>query len=132
MEKKFNIIICMLVSAITSLIISLCMLFLSNNVIVSSTKLSDFNVEHFNMDTEKTISDYITYEGNGTISCKDTKNDYILLIEVINKTTGEVYTTSCFIHNGEGKISTYDSSLSGATEKPEYEFNIIGFNIFNK
>ena len=88
------------------------------------------------METEKTTFTYsedsISYDGSGKISCTDTKNDYLVLLEEINKTTNKTTYDYIIVHNGNGEFGTYDSSYLGAKEKPQYEFNIIGFQIFNK
>lgn len=121
-------VICIILSVVMTLIII--------NIMNTKSKLSYFKIESFNMDTETTTytysDDLITYEGKGIISCKDKKNDYIVLLEQINKTDDETDYLTIVIHNGEGSFTTYDSSYTGATKKPEYEFNIIGYNSFEK
>ena len=86
------------------------------------------------METEKNTYTYaedsVSYSGKGIITCKDTNGDYIVLIEEINKASNETNYIPIIVHNGKGEITTYDSNYSGTIEKPEYEFNIIGYRKF--
>lgn len=122
-----NMIIPIIISIIISVVLSLAIVAWANNNI----KLSDFKIESFNMDTD-TSDSYATYDGTGKISCSDTTTDYIVLLEEMNTTTGETNYDYVIVHNGEGEFGTYDSSYTGATEKPNYEFNILGFRSFKK
>ncbi len=131
-KKKNNTIRIIIISVVISAILNLGITIWFNN----DAKVSDFKIEYFNMETEKTTYTYsedsLSYSGKGKISCKDTNTDYTVLVEKKNKVNGE---TECFpviIHEGEGEISTYDSSYSGTTQKPEYEFKIIGYRSFKK
>lgn len=126
-KTKNNVIIPSIISAIISVILSLLIIGWANN----DTKLSDFKIESFNMNTDN-LSSSTTYEGTGKISCSDTTTDYLVLIEEINTNTDEVDYNYIVVHNGEGEFSTYDSTYLGITQKPEYEFNIIGFRSFKK
>lgn len=126
-KSKNNVIIPSIISVIISVILSLLIIGWANN----DTKLSDFKIESFNMNTDN-LSSSTTYEGTGKISCSDTTTDYLVLIEEINTNTNEVDYNYVIVHNGEGEFSTYDSTYLGTTQKPEYEFNIIGFRSFKK
>lgn len=126
-KTKNNVIIPSIISVIISVILSLSIIGWTNN----DTKLSDFKIESFNMNTDN-LSSSTTYEGTGKISCSDTTTDYLVLIEEINTNTDEVDYNYIVVHNGEGEFSTYDSTYLGITQKPEYEFNIIGFRSFKK
>lgn len=133
-EKIFttNNIVIMIISIIISVVLSLIII----GVVNSEVKLSDFKIESFSIDTETTTYTYsddsVTYTGNGVISCQNTTNDYMVLLEQINKTENETDYYTVIVHNGKGIFGTYDSSYSGATEKPDYEFNIIGYRSFKK
>lgn len=127
-----NMIITIVISVVISVIISIIIVGWANNEV----SLSSFKLESFNMDTEKNTytysSDTYNYSGKGKISCSNKKYDYIVLIEKTNKTTGEIYYDYVIVHNGEGEFSTYDSSYTGTAEKPEYEFDILGYRSFRK
>lgn len=129
-KDRNNIIKIILIAVILSVIINLIIEIWSNDNISNKS----FKVESFNMETEKNTyayaEDSVTYSGKGTISCKDKNGDYIVLIEKINKTSNETDYITIIVHNGKGEITTYDSSYSGTIEKPEYEFNIIGYRKF--
>lgn len=124
-SNKNSMIITIIISVFVSVLISLLIVGWAN----SGVGLKDFKIESFNIDTEK--NSYSTaYDGKGKISCTDKENDYIVLLEVNNKTDNEISYTFTIIHEGLGEITTYDSSYSGTTQKPEYEFNIIGYRSF--
>lgn len=129
-NNKNNMILTIVLSVFISVLISLGIEGWAN----SSVGLSDFKIESFNMETEKTkytySDDSLTYMGKGTISCENKENDYIVLVEENNKTENEVNYITVIVHKGKGKFTTYDSSYSGTTEKPEYEFKIIGYRSF--
>lgn len=95
----------------------------------NNISLSDFKIESFSMNTD-TSSYSTTYNGEGKIICSDTSTDYVVLMEIINITDDKTDYGSFIVHNGEGEFSTYDSSYTGTTQKPEYKFNIIGYNSF--
>lgn len=126
-KTKNNMIAPIVISTIISVILSLSIVAWANN----DANLSDFNIESFNMNTE-TSSSSSNYEGIGKITCSDTNTDYIVLLEEINTTTNETDYGYVVVHDGEGEFGTYDSTFLGATEKPEYEFNILGFRSFKK
>ena len=121
-----------IVSVVLSVFITLAIVAWANNEV----SLSDFKVETFNLDTEKTTytysDDIVSYNGKGTISCKNKNNDYIVLVEREDKANNETDYISVIVHNGTGELSTYNSSYSGTVQKPEYEFNIIGYRSFKK
>ena len=123
--NKNNMIITIIISVFISVLISISIVAWSN----SGVGLKDFKVESFSIDSEKD-SYSTTYEGKGIISCTDKENNYIVLIERNNKTDKEIDYIYIVVHEGEGELITYDSSYSGTTEKPEYEFNIIGYRSF--
>ncbi len=135
-NKKSNILKTVVISVAISVIISVGICSLLKKSAFNNISLSNFKIESFNMETEKTTFTYsedsISYDGSGKISCTDTKNDYLVLLEEINKTTNKTTYDYIIVHNGNGEFGTYDSSYLGAKEKPQYEFNIIGFQIFNK
>ena len=135
-NKKSNILKKIVISVAISVIISVGICSLLKKSAFNNISLSNFKIESFNMETEKTTFTYsedsISYDGSGKISCTDTKNDYLVLLEEINKTTNKTTYDYIIVHNGNGEFGTYDSSYLGAKEKPQYEFNIIGFQIFNK
>ncbi len=126
-KAQNNLIKPVVISVIISVILSLSIVAWTNN----RTKLSDFKIESFNMNTE-TSNTSSNYEGAGKITCSDTNTDYIVLLEEINTTTNEIDYGYVVVHNGEGEFATYDSTYLGTTEKPEYEFNILGFRSFKK
>lgn len=131
-KTKNNIVLPIIISVVISVVLSLSIVGWANN----DTKLSDFQIESFDMETEKTTYTYsedsYSYNGEGTITCKDKNIDYIVLLEQKNTSNGETDYNYVVVHNGTGKFGTYDSSYSGATEKPNYEFNILGFRSFKK
>ena len=120
------------ISVIISVFLSLLIIGIINN----DTKLADFEVDSFDMETEKTTYTYsddsYSFNGEGTITCKDKDTDYIVLLEQKNISSGETDYNYVIVHNGTGTFGTYDSSYTGTTEKPEYEFNILGFRSFKK
>ena len=126
-KTKNDIVLPIIISVIISVVLSLLIVAWANN----DAKISDFKIESFNMNTE-TSSSSSDYEGIGKIICSDTNTDYIVLLEEINTTTKEIDYGYVIVHNGEGEFGTYDSTFLGATEKPEYEFNILGFRSFKK
>lgn len=131
-KTKNNIILPIVISVIISVVLSLSVVGWANN----DVKLSDFKIDSFNMETEKTTYTYsddsYSYNGEGIITCKDKDTDYIVLLEEKNISSGETDYGYVVVHNGTGTFGTYDSSYSGVTEKPNYEFNILGFRSFKK
>lgn len=131
-ENKSNMVVPIIISVIVSVFLSLFI----QGIINSEVSISDFKVESFNMETEKTTYTYsedsISYSGKGTISCKNKKNDYIVLVEKNNKTSNETDYIVVIVHNGSGELSTYDYNNDGISQKPEYEFNIIGYRSFKR
>lgn len=129
--KKY-VFIAIIISVVISTILNIAITIFFNN----SVKLSDFKIESFNMETEtETYSSFTstTYEGTGKITCSDTSTDYVVLIEEVDTANNTTQYTTNVVHNGIGKISTYNYSGSSKTiKKPEYTFNIIGFRSFNK
>lgn len=127
-----NMILPIIISVIISVLLSLTIIGWANN----DVKLSDFKIESFNMETEKSSymysEDSYSYDGEGTITCEDKDTDYIVLLEQKNISSGETDYSYVVVHNGIGKFGTYDSSYTGTTEKPNYEFNILGFRSFKK
>ena len=123
--NKNNMIITIIISVFISVLISILVVGWAN----SGVGLKDFKIESFSIDSEKD-SYSTTYDGKGIISCTDKNNDYIVLVERNNKTDSEVSYVPIIVHKGKGELTTYDSSYSGTTEKPEYEFNIIGYRSF--
>lgn len=108
-------------------------------ILGSSTGLvnnSSFKIESFNMDTEKSTYTYsddsYSYTGTGVLTCWDKSNDYYVLLEKTNTVDNTTDYTTCIVMDGKGDFGTYDSSYSGATQKPEYEFKVLGFIPFNK
>ncbi len=122
-----DIAISVIIAVIIAVILNIAITMWAN----SGESLSDFKVESFNMETEKSNT-LTSYTGEGVISCKNKDSDYIVLLEEKDKTKSEINHRTVVVHNGLGKFSTYDSNYSGTTEKPEYEFNIIGYRRFNK
>lgn len=131
-KDKGNIMKTVIISVFISVFLSLIIVGMIN----SEVSISDFKVEAFNMETEKTkytySNDSVSYTGKGTISCKNKKNDYIVLVEKKNKTNNEIDYIIVIVHNGSGELSTYDYYSDGVSQKPEYEFNIIGYRSFKK
>ena len=128
---KYPTIKTIIISVIFSVLISLLIIGWANNDVA----LSDFNIDSFNMDTDtNSYGSYISYSynGKGIISCTNTSTDYLVLIRQLNKATNETEFTYTVVHNGKGEFITYDSSYSGTTQKPEYEFEIIGYRSFKK
>ena len=97
---------------------------------------NSFKIESFNMDTEKSTYTYsddsYSYTGSGVLTCWDKSNDYYVLLEKTNTVDGSTDYTTCIVMDGKGDSGTYDSSYSGTTQKPEYEFKVLGFIPFNK
>lgn len=131
-KSKSNTIKTVVISVILSVFITLLIEAWANNEV----SLSDFKIETFNMETEKTTYTYsedsLSYTGKGTISCKDKNNDYIVLVERKDKANNEISYITVIIHNGTGELSTYNSTYSGPIQKPEFEFNVIGYRSFKK
>lgn len=131
-KTKNNMILPIIISVIISVCLSLSIIAWAN----SDIKLSDFKIESFNMETEKISyaysEDSYSYNGEGTIICEDKENDYLVLIEQKNINEGVTDYNYVVVHNGTGKFGTFDSSYTGATEKPNYEFDILGFRSFKK
>lgn len=131
-KDKNHIIVQTAISVVISVVLSLTIIGWANNEV----SLSDFKIESFDMETEKTTYTYtgdsLTYSGKGIISCKNKDKDYLVLIEENNKTSNGTDYNYVVVHNGKGEFSTYDSSYLGAKEKPSYEFNIIGYRSFKK
>lgn len=131
-KNKNSAIKIVIISVVLSVFITLAIVAWANNEV----SLSDFKVEAFNLDTEKTTytysDDLVSYSGKGIISCKNKNNDYIVLVEIKDKANNEIDYISVIVHNGTGELSTYNSSYSGTVQKPEYEFNIIGYRSFKK
>jgi hypothetical protein len=131
-KGKNYMIVQIVISVAISVVLSLTIIGWANNEV----SLSDFKIESFDMETEKTTYTYtgdsLTYSGKGIISCKNKDKDYLVLIEENNKTSNETDYNYIVVHNGKGEFSTYDSSYLGAKEKPSYEFNIIGYRSFKK
>lgn len=131
-KTKNNMIVPIVISTIISVILSLSIVAWANN----DANLSDFKIESFNMETEKSSYTYsedsYSYDGEGTITCEDKETDYLVLIEQKNTTDGTTDYNYVVVHNGVGKFGTYDSSYTGATDKPNYEFTILGFRSFKK
>lgn len=131
-KNKNTMFITVAISVFISVVLTLVITGWANNEV----SLSDFKVESFNMETEKTTYTYsedsLSYTGKGTISCRNKNNDYIVLVEKRNKVDNETNYLSIIVHNGIGELSTYNSSYSGTTQKPEYEFKIIGYRSFKK
>ncbi len=131
-KSKNSLIVPMIISIFISVFLSLLII----GIVNSEVKLSDFKIVSFNMDTEKSTYEYsddvVSYSGKGKILCKNEQNDYIILIEGTNKINNKKDYIPVIIHNGSGEFSTYDSSYSGTTQKPEYEFKIIGYRSFKK
>ncbi len=121
-----------IIAVVLSVFITLAIVAWTNNEV----SISDFKVETFNLDTEKTTYTYsddsVSYSGKGTISCRNKNSDYIVLIERKDKANDKTDYIPIIVHNGTGELSTYDSSYSGTVKKPEYEFNIIGYRSFKK
>ena len=125
-------IVTIIISVIISVLVSLFIIAWANNEV----SLSSFKIESFNMDTDKTSYTYsensYSYKGKGIVSCTNKELDYLVLIEQNDKKNNKKEYNYLIVHNGEGEFSTYDSSYSGTTEKPEYEFKILGYRSFRK
>lgn len=94
-----------------------------------------FTVEDFSISKETIeytyADDTIYYSGEGKIVCSDTKNNYLVLVNIElvsggNKEDDE-YTSLVTVVDGEGEISTFDSGNEGGIEKPKYDFEILGY-----
>ncbi len=139
-KSKSNNVKIIVIQVIIAIIISVILSFTFSLGIVSGINteitLENFKIESFNMETEKNTYTYsedtVSYSGKGVISCTDASTNYLVLIQEINKSSLETNYITVIVHNGTGSFSTYDSSYLGTTEKPEYEFNIIGFKTFNE
>lgn len=97
-------------------------------------KKVEFEVSDFDLEHEK--SDYSEkYEGSGEVET-DAKGNYLVLISYekdggSGKDEGII---TVLVHDGDGEFVTYDSSYSleegEELEKPDYEFEIIGYTEF--
>ncbi len=114
--------ICLGVSALMFFFaISLMIVLIDDAVTVDS-----FNIDSFNMETETSrYTDSTSYTGTGTITCTDTKHNYYVLLQKTDTTNQETEQIVALVTNGTGEFTTYD--YSETTEKPEYEFEILGF-----
>lgn len=131
-KSRSNTIAIIVISVFISVVLCLVIIGFAN----SEVTLSDFKIESFNMDTEKTTYKYaddtVTYKGTGVVSCKNKDLDYLILIEQKNKTENKTEYNYIIVHNGVGEFMTYDSNYSGTIEKPDYDFEIIGYRSFKK
>ena len=139
MEKKEKIftkgnLITMVISIAVSVFIIVLIAILGNTSGLVNN--NSFKIESFNMDTEKSTYTYsddsYSYTGSGVLTCWDKSNDYYVLLEKTNTVDGSTDYTTCIVMDGKGDFGTYDSSYSGTTQKPEYEFKVLGFIPFNK
>lgn len=93
--------------------------------------LNSFKVDSFNMETESTnytyTDNYTTYSGSGTVTCTDATHNYYVLLQQTDKANGAIEQNIALVVNGTGEFTTYDTSLSDAKQKPDYEFKILGF-----
>ncbi len=129
---KKDTIISIVISVIISFVILIIALLLSNK---NTVKLSDFSIGSFNLETETTdysyIDNYTTYSGEASISCKDKRNNYVVLVKIVDDANDVTNYSIALINNGKGEISTYDSNSDGK-KKPDYNFEIVGFLKFDK
>lgn len=112
-----------------SVVITLSIIHIMNNLGVDT---SDFSITSFNLDSEKSnytsIENYYTYEGEGILTCSDSKNDYLVELEMTNKIEKETNHINVLVHAGKGTFMTYDKSYDLTnSSKPDYEFKVIGF-----
>lgn len=101
-----------------------------------SCKKTKFEVDEFSISEHTTdysnIDNYTSYTGEGTVTTKDKKSVYLVVIkqELVSggtKDSEQEEVFSCIVSNGEGKFATYDSGKEGEIKKPKYKFEIIGY-----
>ena len=102
----------------------------------SRITLKDFSISKISFSKESheysySDLDYITYDGEADISCKDKKNDYLLIYKITPISGGSIeqhpdtYYGIEIIHKGKGTINTYD--YGDNIEKPIYEIEAISY-----
>lgn len=100
-------------------------------VVDSTATLNSFKIDSFNMETESTnytySDNYITYSGTGVITCTDVTHNYYVLLQQADRANGTIEQNIALVVNGTGEFTTYNTSLSGSNQKPDYEFRILGF-----
>lgn len=105
-------------------------------IIAISCKKVKFEVEDFSISEETTDYDftdnYTTYNGEGTITTKDEKGVYLVVVKKEltsggSKDMEKEETFTCIVSNGEGEFTTYDISMEENPKKPKYKFEIIGY-----
>ena len=123
-----TIVICVVICIIT-LIVSF--LINNENLLISN---NSFKVDSFTMNTDTTdytyTDNYTTYDGEGVVSCWDKNTSYYVLLEQTDEANNKTNYNTVLVNNGEGELHTYDSSLSGAKNKPDYKFRVVGFISF--
>lgn len=127
-------IITMVVCIAASLLISLVLFFVSNtNLLINN---NSFKVDSFTLNSETTdfaySDNYTTYEGKGVVTCWDKSKSYYVLIEVTDEANNSSDYITCLVSDGEGSITTYDTTASKKINKPDYKFKVVGFIPFEK
>ena len=89
-----------------------------------------FSVASFKLEYKK--DDYgETYSGNVIITC-DQADPCVVILKTTLISGGSAYTDAVsysllIVQNGVGKYSTYDWGELGKLEKPQYEFEVVGY-----
>lgn len=135
MENKKQILIAILISVICSVIISVSVIWLmSGNV--GAMSIDDFNTSKMKFSKTAPYSGTIRYEGQATITCKDTKGTYLVIYseKLVSGGTyeniGKTNYYECIVHNGKGIITTYDYGDDDEIAEPDYEIELLGYRSF--
>ena len=89
-----------------------------------------FSIASFKLDYKK--DDYgETYSGSVIITCDQTA-PCIVILKTTLVSGGSAYTEAVsysllIVQNGVGKFTTYDWGKVGKLEKPEYQFEVVGY-----
>ena len=136
MDNKKEKIKIIAVSAIVSMIVSLigCMSLIrwANGL---NLNIDDFSLSGITYTSDKGTY-YTSYTGEARIYCKNTVDDYIIVVAItltsggnsdrIGNTAYEAIT----VHDGVGKVSTYD--YGEEITQPNYQIEVLGFKKLNK
>ena len=132
MEKTKSIQI-IIIAVIISVILSVGISFVLASTIKgnnsSNVSISDFKIEYSELnDLEKSMTAYPETDRKGIVTCPDTQNTYLLVLETTSKNVAEIYPTYGLVYvlNGRGEFPTHLDFIN------KCETKIIGFQILNK
>ena len=135
MENKKQVAIIIFISVICSVVISvIIILALSGNN--GAMSIADFNISEMDFLETNPYSNTIRYEGEATITCKDTEGTYLVIYseKLVNGGTyekiGQTTYQECIVHNGKGTITTYDYGDDDKITRPNYEIELLGYRSF--